>query len=97
MAVLTKLRRVEGDFLVLPLYLFHYSCHSRYCHLMEKIRTFKNIAQNNKPAKHFYAVQICTIARVIIISHLSNIEGVMVEAFDKERNSSWWELVVVSQ
>lgn len=62
MAVLTKLRGADGDFLVLPLYLFHYSCHSRYCHLMEKIRTFQKIAQNNKPAKHFYAVQICTIA-----------------------------------
>lgn len=66
MAVLTKLRGADGDFLVLPLYLFHYSCHSGYCHLMEKMRTFKKFAQNNKPAKHFYVVQICTIARVIM-------------------------------
>ncbi len=29
--------------------------------------------------------------------HLADIEGVMVEAFDKECNSSWWELVVISQ
>lgn len=31
------------------------------------------------------------------MADLADIEGVMVEAFDKERNGRRWELVVVSQ
>lgn len=31
------------------------------------------------------------------VLHLADIEGVMVEAFDKEQNSRWWKLVVISQ
>lgn len=29
--------------------------------------------------------------------HLADIEGVMVEALDEERDGGWWELVVISQ
>lgn len=30
-------------------------------------------------------------------AHLADIEGVMVEAFHKECNSRWWELVIIPQ
>ncbi len=39
-----------------------------------------------------------TAARLITcIAYLADIEGVMVEALDKERYGRWWELVIVSQ
>lgn len=40
---LTELRGADGDFLMWSFYLFHYSCHSRYCHLMEKVRVFQHV------------------------------------------------------
>lgn len=37
------------------------------------------------------------VSHNICKSHLPDIEGVMIEAFDEERDSRWRELVVVSQ
>lgn len=42
-----------------------------------------------------WKASICCLRKSM--AHLANIEGVMVEAFDEEHNSRWWELVVISQ
>jgi len=33
----------------------------------------------------------------VFMPHLADIERVVVEAFDKEQHSRWWELVVIPQ
>lgn len=47
-----------------------------------------------KSGIHPYSQYMCHHVRM---ADLADIEGVMVEAFDKERNGRWWELVVISQ